>query len=322
LKVLVTGGSGFLGPNICDILVKEGDEVISFDLKHPERAEKSLGSVKAVRGDVTSFDSIVSCLRENPVEGIIAAAAKILGDQEEPLGTFRVNVLGLANVLEAARKTGVKRVVFTSTAGVYGKRGDSGPLREDLSMRPEDTYEHTKMVAEYWAKTYRDRYSTDVRVVRFPFLYGPRQYAVWPLNIVLYHALVGSRLHLTNGGDYPLEYLHVRDAAEGVVRALKAETPIHTTFNIGTGTCNKVDEIAGTVKKLFPSFEYDIGPGLWPSEMLNSWVRGPLDISRARDELGYRPHYQIGPGIEDLASWEKSYPDEYLSWPKNALWIL
>ena len=322
MKVLVTGGSGFLGPNVCEILAKEGNEVISFDLRHPERVENIHGSVKMVRGDVTSYDSILSCLREDPVEGIIAAAAKILGDQEDPLGTFRVNVLGMANVLEAARKTGITRVVLTSTAGVYGRRSDPGVLREDSPMTPEDTYEHTKMVAENWAKTYRDRYSIDVRVVRFPFLYGPRQYVVWPLNIVLYHALVESRLRLKSGGDYPLEYLHVSDAAAGVVQALEAENPTHSTFNIGTGTCISVDEIARTVKKLFPSFEYDIGPGLWPSETLNSWVRGPLDISRARDELGYRPRYSIRAGIEDLASWEKAHPDEYLAWPKNDLWIV
>ncbi len=318
----MTGGSGFLGPHVCEILATNGNEVTSFDLKHPEGAEETRGSVKRIRGDVTSYESILTCLRENPVEGIVAAAAKILGDQEDPLGTFRVNVLGVANVLEAARTTGVKRVVLTSTAGVYGKRTDPGVLPENLPMTPEDTYEHTKMIAENWAKTYRDRYSIDVRVVRFPFLYGPRQYVVWPLNIVLYHALEGSRLSLARGGDYPLEYLHVRDAAEGVVLALCAEKPTHKTFNIGTGSCVRVDDVAKAVKKFFPSFECDIGPGLWSSETLNSWVRGPLDISRAREELGYRPRYDIESGIADLASWEKAHPAEYLAWPKNDLWIL
>lgn len=317
---MVTGGSGFLGPNICEILRREGHEVISFDLKHPVGVQNEPGLVR-VAGDVTSYDSVLSCVRENQIDGIIAAAAKILGDQEDPLGTFRVNVNGLANVLEAARKTGVRRVVFTSTAGVYGKRNDFKVLREDLPLTPEDTYEHTKAVAESWARTYRDRYSLDVRVVRFPFLYGPRQYVVWPLNIILYHALVGSRLELSTGGDYPLEYLHVRDAAMGAVLALSTEKPTHNTFNIGTGVCVTANEVAKVVNTQFPSFQYEIGPGLWSSEVLNSWVRGPLEIGIAEKELGYRPHYGIDAGIADLAEWEMAHPEEYLAWPKNDLWL-
>ncbi len=318
---MVTGGSGFLGPNICEILRREGHDVISFDLKHPLGIESAPGLVR-VSGDVTSYDSVLNCVRENHVDGIIAAAAKILGDREDPLGTFRVNVGGVANVLEAARQAGVGRVVFTSTAGVYGKRRDLEALREDLPMTPEDTYEHTKAVAESWAKAYRDRYSLDVRVVRFPFLYGPRQYVVWPLNIILYHALVGARLRLTAGGDYPLEYLHVRDAAMGTVLALNAEKPAHHTFNIGAGVCVKANEVAKSVKRQFPSFEYEIGPGLWSSNVLNSWVRGPLDIGRAEAELGYKPRYDIDAGIADLADWEMAHPEEYVAWPKNDLWIL
>src|SRR5260370_37385255 len=110
-------------------------------------------------------------------------------------------------------------------------------------MNPEDTYEHTKAVAETWVQTYRERYSLDVRVVRFPFLYGPRQYVVWPLNIVLYHALRGSPLKLARGADYSLEYLHVRDAAKGTILALDAERPRHSVFNIGTGVCVAVREV-------------------------------------------------------------------------------
>src|SRR5207237_9183776 len=141
----------------------------------------------------------------------------------------------------------------------------------------EDTYEHTKAVAESWARTYRARYSLDVRVVRFPFLYGPRQYVVWPLNIVLYHALRSSPLRLARGGDYSLEYLHVRDAANGTALALKAERPTHWVFNIGTGKCVTVRQVVNAVRSVFPSFDCEIGPGLWSSDVLNAWVRGPLD---------------------------------------------
>ncbi len=317
----MTGGAGFVGSSICKILAGQGEEVISFDLK-PQRSPRPAGlRVRSVVGDIASYDSVLRAIRKHRVDRIIAAAAKILGDQEDPLGTFRVNVLGLANILEAARKEKVERVVSISTAGVYGKRDDLKPLTEDLPIRPEDTYEHTKAQGESLVTMYKVRYSLDIRVVRFPFLYGPTQYLVWPLNIVLYHALKARRLELDQGGDYALEYLFVKDAAKGTILALEADGAVGKTYNIGTGKTTSTFEVAKAVKRLYPSFDYEIGPGEWKSEMLNAWRRGPLDISKA-EEIGYRPTYGIREGLAELDAWERTHPDEYKKWPSNDLWIV
>jgi nucleoside-diphosphate-sugar epimerase len=195
-------------------------------------------------------------------------------------------------------------------------------LTENLPVKPEDTYEHTKAQGESLLRMYQERYSLDARVVRFPFLYGPKQYVVWPLNIVLYHALNAKRLELRQGGDYGLEYLFVKDAAMGTILALKAKGARSGTYNIGTGKTTSTLEVAKVVKDLYPSFEYKIGPGLWPSGMLNAWIRGPLNIGKAEKELGYRPKYGIEDGLRELGEWERRHPDEYQAWPKNDLWIM
>jgi len=167
-----------------------------------------------------------------------------------------------------------------------------------------------------------ERYGLDVRVIRFPFLYGPRQYVVWPLNIILYHALAGKTLRLRQGGDYSLEYLYVKDAAAGAVAALRSDGAKSHFYNIGTGKCTTVREIVRLAREAFPGFECEAGDGLWSSEMLNSWVRGPLDVSRAAKELGFVAQFDVERGMRDLAAWEEEHPEEYESWPKNDLWIL
>ncbi len=321
MPILVTGGAGFVGSNICGMLASQGEEVVSFDMKPQDPPHVAGPRVRSVLGDIASYDSVLQAIRKHGVDRIIAAAAKILGDQEDPLGTFRANVLGLANILEAARREKVERVVSISTAGVYGRSDGLTPLAEDLPMRPEDTYEHTKAQGESLVGMYRERYSLDVRIVRFPFLYGPKQYVVWPLNIVLYHAIEAKLLELSQGGDYALEYLFVKDAALGTILALEAKGAKGETYNIGTGKTTSTFEVARAVKNLCPSFEYEIGPGLWPSEILNAWRRGPLDISKA-EEIGYRPKYGINEGLRELDAWERTHPDEYRKWPKNELWIV
>ena len=322
MRVLLTGGSGFLGRQILQILENGGDEVVIFDLSEPGPAIAKERGASYFRGDITSFDDVSECISKNRVDGIIHAAAKLLGDQEDPLGTFRVNVLGLGNVLEAARKAQVSRMVSISTAGVYGKRPDLNPLPEDLPMTPEDTYEHTKALGEGLARLYVDRYGLDVRVIRLPFLYGPRQHLVWPLNIVLYHAIKGKPLTLKQGGDYSLEYLHVQDAAAGAVAALRSDNATSRLYNIGTGRCVPVRDILRTAKRIFPGFDYNVGVGPWSSEALNAWVRGPLDVTRAKEELGFVARYDLERGMRDLASWEQVHLDELERWPDSELWIL
>lgn len=323
MKVLLTGGSGFLGKQLCRSLVKRNHEVVLLDLREPAHSlEKDLG-ISYFRGNVTSLEDVSACLEKHGrVEGVINAAAKILGDQDDPYGTFSVNVGGLASVLEASRRADVTRVVSISTAGIYGRRDSLEPLNEDLPMNPQDTYEHTKAIGEGLARMYAERYSLDVRVVRFPFLYGPEQYVVWPLNILLYHALRGARLRLKQGGDYGLEYLYVKDAAAGAIAALESDTAVSRVYNIGTGRCTTVRELIDPIKRVFPSFDCDAGGGLWVSAMMNDWVRGPMTVKRAQEELGFVAGYDIEKGIRDLSDWERNHPEEYGNWPKNELWLM
>jgi len=323
MTVMVTGGAGFVGSYVCRELVNRDQNVVSYDLLSPiSRLGYALPNLRTHIGDVTSFQDMTECVKRNKVEGIIAAAAILPPwDAINPYKTLQVNAMGIANALEVQRLMDLERVVFVSTAGVYGKRSDLSPIDEDSSKNPEIVYEDSKLIGEHVCRTYKTRYGLDVRVVRFSFIYGLGQHDIWPLNILLYHALERKNFKIREGGDYAMDLCYVKDTARGCVQAYVAKQPSALAYNIGFGKLTTVTEIASALKNIFPEFQFEIGPGLWPSEMHRAWVRGPLKIERARTELGYSPQYDLKTGLADLVEELKTRP-EHKSWPENDLWIM
>ena len=318
-SVMVTGGAGFIGSYICEILAASNQQVIIFDL----RPAREMENVRTQRGDITNLHNLIDCVKKYDVEGIISTAAILPPDDvKNPYKTFQVNVDGLVNILEITRIFDLKRLIFISTAGVYGRRYDLKPISEDTPLHPEIYYEKTKMMGEQLCKTYMERYDLDVGIVRFPFVYGPRQHDIWPLNILLYHALKGEPLRVSQGADYVMDYLYVKDAARGSILAYYSKSLPNVVYNIGLGRLVSVSEIADVIKEMFPRFDYVIGLGPWPSELHQSWIRGPLDISRAKTDLGYEPRYEVREGVRDLVEWLQKKPLEYEAWPSNDLWVV
>jgi len=321
MTVMVTGAAGFIGSYVCQELLGKGEDVVSYDLMSPVSGLRG-PKLHIEIGDVTSFQNTLEVVKRNKVRGIIAVAAILPPwDSVNPYKTIRVNGLGIANALETQRLMDLDRAVYVSTAGVYGKRSDLSPIDENSAKHPEIVYEKAKLIGEQVCQTYKDHYGLDIRVVRFPFVYGPGQHDIWPLNVLLYHALEGKTFKIHEGADYALDLTYVKDTARGCVQAYLAERVSSFAYNIGFGRLVPVSEIAAALKKIFPDFRYEIGPGLWPGEIHRAWVRGPLKIDRAKSELGYRPEYELERGLGDFAEWLKAHP-EHKSWPKNDLWVV
>lgn len=323
MTVILTGAAGFIGSYVCKELLAKGEDVVSYDLMSPTSRLAGLPPKLQVEiGDVTSFQNMLECVKRNKVRGIVAVAAILPPwDSANPYKTIQVNAMGIANALEIQRLMDLDRVVFVSTAGVYGKRSDLSPIDEDSAKHPEIVYEKSKLIGEQICQTYRDHYGLDIRVVRFSFVYGPGQHDIWPLNILMYHAFEGKPFKIREGADYGLDLTYVKDTARGCAQAYLAEQVRSFAYNIGFGRLVLVSEIATALTKIFPSFRYEIGPGLWPSEMHRAWVRGPLNIHRAKSELGYSPEYDLERGLVDFIEWLKTHP-EHKSWPKNDLWVV
>jgi nucleoside-diphosphate-sugar epimerase len=211
----------------------------------------------------------------------------------------QVDVEGTVNVLEAARLNNVRRVVYASTKAAYGAIiGEFGhpsyrPLTEDYPPSPADIYGLTKLASEHLGQTYSKRYGLEFIALRFASTLGPgktRRHGSHAVNAsIIENALLGRPTRIAAGGDVVQDTIYNADSARGIIAALKAPTPRHQLFNIGTGRGITLHDLATAVRRFFPDAHIDIGPGNSYMPAGSTPYYCVLDISRARDELHYQP---------------------------------
>ena len=302
MSILVTGGSGFVGSWVVKRLTEEGENVIVYDVF--ERRDDFLSHVADritfVEGNVLGLAHLNDIVR-NAAEltGIVHTAALLGGDvRDNPHFATQVNVGGTHNILEIARQVGGLKVVYISSGAVYGKQ--EGPLTEDTPMIPSDPYGATKAMSEHLCHQYYATYGVDVLCARIFFVYGPPN-APGPdsgFNTRLFAGLRGQDVHLPKGRDQKADWTYVEDAARGVTLMLKATNVTQRSFNIATGTYNPIAEIVEVIQRHAPGNPvYDIGPGV------NLERGAPLDITLAKDQLGYEPQYDLEAGIRAYRAW-------------------
>lgn len=306
MSVFVTGGCGFIGSWIVRQLVKQSKKVIIYDLKIGSGSlfKDISDNIVFVQGSVLDYPRLVDTFNNHlkDIEGIIHAAAVVVPQQvtANPHYGVMVNTVGSLNMLEVARVFSVDRIVCIGSGAVYGNA--QGTLSEDKTpVNPSDLYGATKAATERFGMQYVNHYGIDFRSVRLYFVYGPG--IIPSQQNILYRMVFGpleglENLELDKGGDQEVDYTYVKDSASGVVAAYTTAEPKHRVFNVSSGVAYKVKEIVGLVRKHTKvRTQVKIGPGLIIS-------RGaPLDISRAKRELGYKPKYDLEKGISEYADW-------------------
>lgn len=308
MTILITGGTGFLGPVLAEELLRKSNEkIILLDLspKKIDFLEKYGDSVKIVEGDITDSSEIFDLCKKLEVDRIVhlAAIADVDVAEKNPLQATRVNVDGACNVFETCRRLDMK-VLFASTGAVYGK--SKGPVSEDSPYNPADIYGATKVMGEVMGLQYVKSYNIDLIINRLYFIYGARMFfePISPFGMVK-NAVDQKPTSFERGRDQPFDFTHVRDTARGIVSALLTDSKElkHNIFNISSGKTTTLGEIARIVKKYVPESDIRIGPGKLDIQ------RGfPLDISRAREELGYEPEVSLDDGIKETIMWLRRRP--------------
>ncbi len=321
-SVLVTG-AGMVGAFAAAELLRTGETPVLYDLA-PARdylgTVLDLSRIKIVRGDILDIPCLIRTIQENRVDRIIHTAGLLTaGVRDNPYAGINVNIVGTAAVLEAARLTGCKRVVFTSSGTVYYSsyaETVKGPYKEDfvmrvLSDRPRAIYPITKLACEFIGLCYHDLYGVDFAVVRFGGVFGP-----WPglpsgvparlVDKFLKNAAAGRPV-VIDEPDFAfagkMDLVYSKDAGRSTVLAASAAKLKTRVYNIAMGEMVSVDQIIEAVKKHFPgiSVEYKIPVrrGLSGYTLPDY----PRDISAARAELGYEPEFGIESGITDYLEW-------------------
>jgi nucleoside-diphosphate-sugar epimerase len=297
---MVTGGAGFIGGHITELLVSEGHEVVVFDdlsTGSVDNLSAVKGKVKLVIGDIRN----ISALREamDGADHVIHHAAEIsvVRSLEEPEFVNEVNVGGTMNVLIAAREKGVKRVVLASSSAVYGDTG-AVPQREDFVPDPMSPYGASKIAGEYYLSCFYHLHGMETVRLRYFNVFGPRQNpksqyaAVIPRFID--RILDGKEIHIYGDGEQTRDFVFVKNVARVNLLACTSPNAPGKVFNIASENTVSVNELAQILAKMAGKEVKIVHDAPIPGEIRYSMS----DITRARHELGFEPLVSFEEGLK------------------------
>ena len=297
MRALVTGGAGFIGSHLVDALVERGDDVWVLDNLASGRRENVNEGSRLVEADVRDAGAVAGAFAEAKPETCfhLAAQADVRVSIAKPAFDAEVNVIGTANVLEAARANEAK-VVFSSTGGaIYGEC--EGPADEDSPRLPLAPYGTSKLAGEEYLGTWSRLYDAAHVALRFGNVYGPRQDPHGEAGVVaIFFGRIanGQELHIFGDGRQTRDYVFVADV---VAATLAAASGREGVYNVGTGTETSVLELAEGCKRA-SGVDAEI---VFDPPRLGELSRSVLDPSRAEAALGWHPATSLDAGLE--ATW-------------------
>ena len=305
MKILITGGLGFIGSNLAIKLLDMGHEVVIFDCKlNRERLRSDHDRATLMEGDVLDLPDLTERLTTIAPDVIIhLPALRNLESQEKPYQAHMVNSSGMVNLLEAARVTSVKRVVYASSVAVYGSPGyyrslnlDPFCVKEWMPVNPYNVYGATKLYDEMMATQYMAIYGFQTIGLRLAIVIGPGKTPgskTSEFNDIIESPVRGKAVTIGSCGDQKVNLIFLHDAIHGFICACSAEAPKHPVYNLG-GHSISTRELVEAVRKLFPKA---------PVSLLESQteraVASAIDSSLAKEELGYEPAFSLEEAIKE-----------------------
>jgi UDP-glucose 4-epimerase len=313
VRVLITGGAGFVGTALAEALAARGDRVAAVDVVRTPRLEALLDrgqDVAFLQGEVTEWPQVADALRRFRPNAVVhcAAIVGVPGSLASPIATFRVNVEGGLNVLEAMRLQGVPRMINISTEEVYGHFGPE-PVDEEHPCRPIAPYGISKLAFEQLTRSRPAHHGVEVIHVRTSWVYGPGLPRPRVPKTLVDAVATGTPLHLDSGGDFRADHVHIDDLVAGLLLVLDKRDHRFDLYHVATGEAPSLAEMVAALRRLAPGAELSIGPGHYTFADGTPAVRkGPLAIARARAELGYRPRYPYAAGLESYLARRRAHP--------------
>ncbi|MBI4098645.1 MAG: NAD-dependent epimerase/dehydratase family protein [Candidatus Magasanikbacteria bacterium] len=300
-KVAVIGGSGFIGSHIVDALLEARHKVTVFDLMRPRRDD-----VRFITLDILNPSSVnVTLTGGFDAVYMLAAIANVNDVFNNPVETCDVNIRAVVNVLEAARKNKIPRVLFSSTVWLYEMVGarDVDAVTEDVALEPgrvNHVYTATKLAAEQYCIAYQKLYGQNYTILRYGIPYGPGG----RLGTVIYNfvnnALAGKPIVIQGDGSQARNFVYVKDLAEGNVAALNP-TAANQTYNLDGLRPVSIKEVAEIVQSFIPGTEIqyvEARPGDFKGFAASS--------EKALRDLGWRAHTDIREGIRQYIEWARN----------------
>jgi UDP-glucose 4-epimerase len=300
-KAVVTGGAGFIGSHLAEEVSKQGYKVIILDDLSAGKMENIAGLLKDskaefVRGSVVDLPRLQKVFRDANYIFHLAAIASVPKSMKDPLASHEVNLTGTLNVLQAARDNGVKKLVYASSAAVYGDTRVQ-PTGEDVPALPQSPYAVAKLAGEHYCRVFTEAYGLPAVCLRYFNIFGPRQdpaseYAA-VIPAFIQKATRGEPLAIDGDGEQTRDFVYVKDAVRANI--LAAESGLSGVFNIGGGQSISINHLADLILRLAGSNQKPVHREPRAGDIKHSLA----DITRAR-KLGFHPAYTLEAGIKEM----------------------
>jgi nucleoside-diphosphate-sugar epimerase len=301
-SVLITGANGFIGSHFTRLVESLGHKVIPIDVV-PRSADLSLLGIRTASHIINVTDTAAFralCKTENPTHVFHAAHPP----RDETPTVINYCYHAMTNILEAALELKIQRVVYSSSASIYGqlKKSDGSLVKEDdaVTIYPTYFYRAAKTVSEWMGDFYKEKRGVDFVALRYSSVYGPGLYRSIPLE--LKKGVLGQtcRPFLTRPVD---DLVYVDDVVDAVRRALFSDKPLSRAYNIGLDKSYTSEDLVRAIHKALPDLQFEIGRHPNAAEVAPHRLRSPLDISLAKRELDWAPKIYLEEGIARLAQW-------------------
>ena len=305
MKVLVTGGAGFIGSNLVKQLILDGIDVTVIDnlLSGYRSNLDPFPEIRFIEGDIRDEDLVAEAIKGVEVVFHLAASVGNKRSIDYPLTDADINVMGTLKVLEASRREGIRKIVASSSAGIFGEL-KTLPIKEDHPVEPDTPYGSTKLCMEKECLAYAKLYDMEAVCLRYFNVYGPNQRFDAYGNVIpifAFQMLRGEQLTIFGDGEQTRDFINVRDVVQANIKAAMAND-LSGAFNIGSNSrikINRLVELLRETSRIEPQVMY--GPPR-PGDVRHSLA----EISAARQAFGFEPSVSMEEGLQEYMAWAAS----------------
>lgn len=302
MKVIVTGGAGFIGSNLAEELLKKHEVTVIDNLStgRIENLDQILDKINFIEGSITDLDLLKEAFSGSDTVFHQAAIPSVQRSVDNPIASNEANVEGTLKVLVAARDCNVRKLVYASSSSAYGDTPIL-PKYEDMKPNPKSPYAISKLAGEYYCRVFSDVYGLKTACLRYFNVYGPRQNPESQYAAVIPRFITRVLAHeppvIYGDGTQTRDFTFVKDVVKANILAM--QSPAEGVFNIACGQRVSLNELAGKIMEITGiklETIYD--------EPRQGDVRDSLaDISSAGDKLGYAPDFDLNMGLEATVKW-------------------
>jgi len=311
MNFLVTGGAGFIGSHVCERLLRDGHHVWAFDdlndFYDPSVKRRNLREIEAlglpfkfVHGDLCQPDAVNELFHSVKFDQVIhlAARAGVRPSLDQPALYQRVNVEGTVNILEAARKTGAKKVTIASSSSVYGVNAKVPFAEKDPIFSAVSPYAASKLACEALGHSWHHVYKMDIAMLRFFTVYGPRQRPDLAIHKFTKLIDAGKPIPVFGDGTTARDHTHISDILEGIIACTRNEFGFEI-FNLGESQTVTLAELISVIENALGKKAIIDRQPLQPGDVPITFA----DISKAHKRLGYNPKVKVTEGIPLFVDW-------------------